>query len=109
MATKQQMIIGISAEVEDVNTGVPASFHVISGIHLDLTNKYYTATVDSYYNQDLYEKGKRALGSVSFTLSEAPPRGVDVIDWALSSLVDGENPNPHQFTGAELVKSNLSE
>ena len=109
MATKQQIIIGIAADVEDVNTGVPASFHVISGVHLDLTNKYYTATVDSYYSQDLYNKGKRYLGSVSFTLSEAPPRGVDIIDWALSSLVDSENPNPHQFTGAELVKANLGE
>ncbi|MRN38619.1 hypothetical protein CRG49_000540 [Neisseria sp. N95_16] len=109
MTTKQQMIIGIKADVEDVNTGVPASFHIISGVHLDLTNKYYTATVDSYYNQDLYDKGKRALGSVSFSLSEDPPRGVDVIDWALTSLVDSDNPNPHQFTGAELVKADLSE
>lgn len=71
MTTKPQMAIGIASEVEDVNTGVPASFHVISGVYIDLTNKYYTATVDSYYNQDLYNKGKRALGSVSSTLSEA--------------------------------------
>ncbi|WP_373753338.1 hypothetical protein [Neisseria weixii] len=109
MTTKQKMNIGISAEVEDVNTGVPASFHVVSGVHLDLTNRYYTVTVDSYFNQGLFEKGKKALGSVSFTLSEAPPRGVDVIDWALSALVDSDNPNPHQFTGAELVKADLSE
>ncbi|RPD86262.1 hypothetical protein EGK75_09065 [Neisseria weixii] len=106
--TIQQMNIGISAKVEDVNTGVPATFHVVSGVHLDLANKYYTATVDSYYSKTLYDKGKRALGSVSFTLSEAPPRGVDVIDWALSALVDSDNPNPHQFTGAELVKADLN-
>lgn len=109
MTTKQQITIGMIAEVEDVNTGVPASFHVASGVHLDLTNHYYTVTVDSYFSQSLFEKGKKALGSVSFTLSEAPPRGVDVIDWALSALVDSDNPNPHQFTGAELVKADLSE
>ncbi|RPD83129.1 hypothetical protein EGK75_13480 [Neisseria weixii] len=108
MTTKQQTNIGMIADIEDVNTGVPASYHVVSGVHLDLTNRYYTVTVDSYFNQKLFEKGKKALGSVQFTLSEAPPRGVDVIDWALSALVDGDNPNPHQFTGAQLVKTELA-
>lgn len=49
MAEAKRIIVGIACDIIDDNTGAPASFHTVSGIHLNLSNQYYTVTLDSYF------------------------------------------------------------
>jgi hypothetical protein len=106
MAEAKRIIVGIACDIIDDNTGAPASFHTVSGVHLDLSNQYYTVTLDSYFNQKMYESGKRSMGSSQIQMDSPPPRGQDVIDWALQAIV-APSETPDDFTGAELVYREL--
>ena len=106
MAEAKRIIVGIACDIIDDNTGAPASFHTVSGVHLDLSNQYCTVTLDSYFNQKMYESGKRSMGSSQIQMDSPPPRGQDVIDWALQVIV-APSETPDDFTGAELVYREL--
>lgn len=113
MSNKTKHIIGILAEIEDPNTGVPAQFHVVSDYHVSEKYATATATLESYFSKKHHDNGKQALGSQSMTLYGKPERGQDTLDWVYRSIVaaipDGATDvygNPitaHAFTGAELV------
>ena len=106
MAAAKRIIVGIACDIIDDNTGAPASFHTVSGVHLNLTNQYYKVTLDSYFSQHVYEGGKRSMGSTEIEIKSPPPRGQDVIDWALQAIV-APSETPTAFTGAELVYREL--
>lgn len=109
----KQMIIGIIHEIEDVNTGVPASFHTIGELTINRRHGFMTVSLDSYFSAKHCENGKQPLGSVSFTLRGVPAREEDPYDFAYRAIVapihDGDtdiygNPvQPNDFTGAELA------
>ena len=102
----KKIAVGIACDIIDDNTGATASFHTVSGVYLDFANKYYTVTLDSYFNQKAYESGKRSMGSSQIQTDSPPPRGQDVIDWALQAIV-APSETPDDFTGAELVYREL--
>lgn len=102
MAEAKRIIVGIACDIIDDNTGAPASFHTVSGVHLDFANQYYTVTLDSYFSQKVYEGGKRSMGSSQIQLDSPPPRGQDVIDWALQA-VTASDAEGSPFAGAQLV------
>ena len=102
MAEAKRIIVGIACDIIDNNTGAPASFHTVSGVHLNLTNQYYKVTLDSYFSQQVYEGGKRSMGSTEFEIKSPPPRGQDVIDWALQA-VTASDAEGSPFAGAQLV------
>ena len=102
MAESAKHIIGILAELEDEATGVPSSFHSITGLSFDYTYRHYTVTLGSWYNKTTFENGRSPVGSVQLQLSEAPPRNVDVIDWVLQQIVSQQG-DDNRFSGAELV------
>lgn len=102
MAESAKHIIGILIEFEDEATGVPSSFHSVTGLSFDYTYRYYTVTLGSWYNKAAFENGRSPVGSVQLQLSEAPPRDVDVIDWVLQQIVSQQGDN-NRFSGAELV------
>lgn len=116
---KNQMVIGIAAEIVSEDTGVPAHFHTVSNVNIDYVNKMTFATVSSYYSEKLYENGKAAVGSLNTTLYDIPPRGVDVIDWVCRSLIApveegatdayGNTITPHALTGGTLVERPVSD
>ena len=106
MAEAKRIIVGIACDIIDDNTGAPASFHTVSGVHLDFANQYYTVTLDSYFSQKVYEGGKRSMGSSQIQMDSPPPRGQDVIDWALQAIV-APSETPTAFTGAQLVYREL--
>lgn len=109
-------IVGIKVEIEAEDTGVPANFHVISALNIDLNNQLTYATISSYYSEKLYKAGKASVGSLSVTIYDVPQRGVDVFDWVYQSLVApiaegatdrfGNHLQPHNLTGGELVYIN---
>ena len=102
MAESAKHIIGVLIEFEDEATGVPSSFHYVTGLSFDYTYRYYTVTLCSWYNKAAFEKGRSPVGSVQLQLSEAPPRNVDVIDWVLQQIVSQQG-GDNRFSGAELV------
>lgn len=106
-------VIGLKVDIVDDNTGAPAGYHVISGLNIFVNSGYCDVTLSSYYNQNLQQAGKHAMGTVGITVHGIPPRGVDVFDWAYRSIVAPVAPDAvdaygsplqaHVFTGAELV------
>lgn len=114
MSNKIKRIIGISAEIEDENTGVPASFHVISNMNVSFKYGSSQATLDSYFSRKHFDQGKQALGSQVVTLHGVPEDGQCSKAWAYHNIVaqipDGTTDGygnqimPHAFTGGELVE-----
>ena len=102
MSESAKHITGILIEFEDEATGVPSSFHYVTGLSFDYTYRYYTVTLGSWYNKAAFEKGRSPVGSVQLQLSEAPPRNADVIDWVLQQIVSQQG-GDNRFSGAELV------
>lgn len=97
------LVLGIEKEVDDETLAAPTSFHVASKFYLDYKGKgYYTVTIDSYFNQRAYQRGRAAIATVEYRIHETPQRGVDLITWALTSLVNAE-PGSNPFTGGELI------
>jgi hypothetical protein len=96
-------IIGLRKNIVDEATGVPTSFHVVAGISLDYSYGIYGVTIGSYYDEGCCKGGKKMVNSVQLMLNVPPPRDVDLIDWALSSVADTAN-EKSPFSGAELVK-----
>lgn len=102
MAEKQ--LVGIQKSMADEQTGVPVEFHMVTSMSLDYAYKIYSVTIGSWYNKPCFEQGKRAVSSLQLTLSGAPPRGVDFIDWALTSVAAEGNQNS-PYAGAELIEN----
>lgn len=102
MSEPVKHIIGVLIEFVAEETGVPSSFHSITGLSFDYTYRHYTVTLGSWYNKTTFENGRSPVGSVQLQLSEAPPRNVDVIDWVLQQIVSQQGGN-NRFSGAELV------
>lgn len=102
MSEPVKHIIGVLIEFVAEATGVPSSFHSITGLSFDYTYRHYTVTLGSWYNKTTFENGRSPVGSVQLQLSEAPPRNVDVIDWVLQQIVSQQGDN-NRFSGAELV------
>ena len=97
------LVLGIEKEVDDDTLAAPTSFHVASKFYLDYKGDgYYTVTIDSYFNQRAHQRGRAAIATVEYRIHETPPRGVDLITWALTSLVNAE-PGSNPFTGGELI------
>ena len=102
MSEPVKHIIGVLIEFVADATGVPSSFHSITGLSFDYTYRHYTVTLGSWYNKTTFENGRLPIGSVQLQLSEAPPRNVDVIDWVLQQIVSQQG-DDNRFSGAELV------
>lgn len=102
MSEPVKHIIGVLIEFVAEATGVPSSFHSITGLSFDYTYRHYTVTLGSWYNKTTFENGRSPVGSVQLQLSEAPPRDVDVIDWVLQQIVSQQG-DDNRFSGAELV------
>ena len=102
MSEPVKHIIGVLIEFVAEATGVPSSFHSITGLSFDYTYRHYTVTLGSWYNKTTFENGRSPVGSVQLQLSEAPPRNVDVIDWVLQQIVSQQG-DDNRFSGAELV------
>lgn len=102
MSEPVKHIIGVLIEFVADATGVPSSFHSITGLSFDYTYRHYTVTLGSWYNKTTFENGRSPIGSVQLQLSEAPPRNVDVIDWVLQQIVSQQG-DDNRFSGAELV------
>ena len=100
----QKTSIGISLPLVDEDTGVPAAFHTLGTLYLDLANGYHTAVVHSYFNRKMYDAGKHPLGKgVSVSLQGNPTRGADIIDWVLRSVTAQTDNADNPFAGAQLV------
>ncbi|MBG8808592.1 hypothetical protein FKR43_03395 [Neisseria meningitidis] len=102
MSEPVKHIIGVLIEFVAEATGVPSSFHSITGLSFDYTYRHYTVTLGSWYNKTTFENGRSPVGSIQLQLSEAPPRNVDVIDWVLQQIVSQQG-DDNRFSGAELV------
>lgn len=110
-----QHVTAIKIQIEDGNTGAPASYHVINNLNINIGEGYpiTTLTIASYYSQKQQQAHKHPMMTTNMTLVGMPPRGADAFDWAYRSLVAPVAPDAvdaygspvqaHQFTGAELV------
>lgn len=58
------MRYAIEKQIEDVNTGVESSFHLLTGYSVTYPN-YVHATVSTYVSQKAYESGKQAISQTS--------------------------------------------
>ena len=100
------LVLGIEKEVDDDTLSAPTSFHVASKFYLDYKGDgYYTVTIDSYFNQLAYQRGRAAIATVEYRIHETLQRGVDLITWALESLVCTKNSlNPNRrFSSLAVV------
>lgn len=102
----KKSVEGLLLSIIDDSTNVPTLFHSVLGLSFDYSYNHYTVTVGSWYNKEAFLGGKRAVSSVQLTLGGAPTRGVDVIDWALTSISAKENVKS-PFAGAELVEKEI--
>lgn len=100
----ERQLVGMQKSMADEQTGVPVEFHTVTSMSLDYAYKIYSVTIGSWYNKPCFEQGKSAVSSLQLTLSGAPPRGVDFIDWALTSVASLGNANS-PYAGAELIES----
>ena len=55
MATTK-FAVGINKEVDSDDLLAPASYHVVSGLHLDFRNNYYSVTLDSYFSKSYFDR-----------------------------------------------------
>nr|DAS21451.1 MAG TPA: hypothetical protein [Bacteriophage sp.] len=101
-----KQISGLNLNKVDDSTGVPTEFHTVVGLSFDYSYNSYTVTIGSWYNQSAFSSGKRAVNSVQLTLGGSPPRGVDPIDWVLSSIAAVSN-EKSPFAGANLVEKEI--
>ena len=99
----ERQLVGMQKSMADEQTGVPVEFNTVTYMSLDYSYKIYSVTIGSWYNKPCFEQGKSAVSSFQLTLNGAPPRGVDFIDWALTSVASAENVNS-PYAGAELVE-----
>lgn len=110
--SKNSIIIGIRAEIEDPNTGVPADFHTVSDYFVNQKAGTVTVNIGSYFSKKHHDMGKQSLGNQSVTLYGLPPRSQDTLNWIYQNTVapvDGKHDiygnllPPNLFTGAELL------
>lgn len=96
--------IAIKYDIEDVNTGAIASYHVIEYISVDFKYKSITATVNGYVSERSYNNGKNPLVSHTVTISEMPDGGEVTRDWLYRRAIAETEGNMHTFSGGELVE-----
>lgn len=58
------MRYAIEKQIEDVNTGVESSFHLLTGYSVTYPD-YIHATVSTYVNKKVYESGKQSISQTS--------------------------------------------
>lgn len=96
-----QLAIGINHEVPNEDTGVPTSFHTVGELYYNVSTGFLTVTLNSYFNRQVYEQGKRRVGEgLQYNLNSVPPRDVDFLGWLLEEIVNPDNGTP--FAGAPL-------
>ncbi|OSI06791.1 putative phage associated protein [Neisseria animaloris] len=119
MSKQNQIAVGIKHHIIDQDTGVPTQFHTVSMLAVDFDNGVHSVTVNHYFSQDLFDLGKKPFRASRYELYGTPPRGGDIVDWALKSIVApisdgavdvyGQPLQANDFTGAELVYRDFPE
>lgn len=103
-------IKGISARIEDPNTGADATFHVIHFYSVDVRNQLSTALLEGYVSQDAQAAGRNALMHHNVQVPGIPD-AVGALDWLYAAVVmpasagvDGAAASQNVFAGATLVR-----
>lgn len=113
---KTKIVVGVNKEIEDLDTDVVTTFHVIQYLGADVKNGYLNVTVESYARQKTFERGGRSVAQVQFNLTGKPPRGVDLLDWVYQAIVasvegmtdaNGQPLVANKLTDGELVYGDL--
>lgn len=110
--SKNNIIIGIGAEIEDPNTGALAKFHAVSDYSVNQKNGTVTVNIGSYISKSHYDIGKQAISHQHIVFHGFIPRGQDALNCIYHEVVapiEGKKDNygnqvaPNLFTGAELL------
>lgn len=102
-------IQGISAQIEDPNTGATATFHVIHFYSVDVRNQQSTALLEGYVSQETHAAGRNALMHHNVQVPGIPDCAA-ALDWlyaaAVKSLPAGADATvkpQNVFAGAALI------
>ncbi|MFZ6813763.1 hypothetical protein ACO0K3_04800 [Undibacterium sp. Rencai35W] len=102
-------IKGISARIEDPNTGADSTFHVIHFYSVDVRNQLSTALLEGYVSQDAQAAGRNALMHHNVQVPGIP-NATAALDWLYAAVVmpapvsaDGASALQNVFAGAVLV------
>jgi hypothetical protein len=102
-------IKGISAQIEDPNTGADATFHVIHFYSVDVRNQLSTALLEGYVSQDAQATGRNALMHHNVQVPGIPD-AASALDWLYAEVVkpapagvDSAVAPQNVFAGATLV------
>jgi hypothetical protein len=102
-------IKGISAQIEDPNTGANATFHVIHFYSVDLRNQISTALLEGYVSQDAQAAGRNALMHHNVQVPGIPDDS-GALDWLYAAVVkpaparaDAPVAPQNVFAGTSLV------
>ncbi|GAC1315523.1 MAG: hypothetical protein NVSMB28_00090 [Collimonas sp.] len=103
-------IKGISARIEDPNTGADATFHVIHFYSVDVRNQLSTALLEGYVSQNAQSAGRNALMHHNVQVPGIPDTS-DALDWLYAAAImpapdsiDGSATPQNVFAGAALVR-----
>jgi hypothetical protein len=103
-------IKGISARIEDPNTGADATFHVIHFYSVDVRNQLSTALLEGYVSQEAQAAGRNALMHHNVQVPGMPD-GACALDWLYAAVVmpapvnaDDAAASQNVFAGAALVR-----
>lgn len=98
--------------VEIASIGVPASFHVVRRVTVDLQMKQSTVDVASFYNREVAQQGAQSIGIATVQVDSVPGKGEDLTRFAERVLIEQPSeridpstlpPNRFVFAEAEVV------
>jgi hypothetical protein len=94
--------------------GVPASFHRVRAVSIDLEHKQTAIQVASYFNAEVAAQGAQAIGTASVQVDGVPAKGDDLAAYCervlAAPMPEGVDPatlpqNRFVFADAEIVAS----
>jgi hypothetical protein len=104
-------IKGISARIEDPNTGADATFHVIHFYSVDVRNQLSTVLLEGYVSQDSQAAGRNALMHHNVQVPGIPD-DAGAPDWLYAAVTqpapagaDIASVSQNVFAGATLVRA----
>ncbi|MDR5777792.1 MULTISPECIES: hypothetical protein [unclassified Caballeronia] len=98
--------------VEIASIGVPASFHVVRRVTVDMQLKQSIVEVASFYNREVAQQGAQSIGIATVQIEGVPGKGEDLTRFAERVLIEQPPeridscalpPNRFVFTEAEVV------
>lgn len=77
----------IEKQIENEETGVLASCHVLSSVTIDYDNQSVSAVIKSFVSKDKKEAGKQPIFHNIVTIAAAPDYDLAPNEWVLKELI----------------------